>query len=44
MSANHKPALEHFGCYNMPSTNNIAVLLVNQPHERRDVVLSTRNG
>ena len=35
---------EHSGCYNKPSTNEVAVLLVDWHHERRDIVLSTRNG
>jgi hypothetical protein len=35
---------EHSSCYNKPSTNEVAVLSVDQHHERINIVLSTRNG
>ena len=38
INSDRKPALEHSGCYNKPSTNEVAVLLVDQHHERRDIV------
>lgn len=44
INADRKPASAHSGCYNKPSTNEVAVLLVDQHYERRDIVLSTKNG
>ncbi|XP_044597579.1 uncharacterized protein LOC123274154 [Cotesia glomerata] len=44
INADRKPASAHSGCYNKPSTNEVAVLLVDQHYERRDIILSTRNG
>ena len=44
INADRKAASEHSGCYNKPSTNEVAVLLVDRHYERRYFVLSTRNG
>ena len=40
-----KPAGHHAGWYNAPTTNEIAVVLVDQQiGERRDIVISLRGG
>ena len=44
INADCKAAPELSGCYNKPSTNEVAVVLVDQHNEGRDIVLSTRNG
>ena len=44
IDVDRKPVSEHSGCYNKPSTNEVAVLLVGQYYERRDIVLFTRNA
>ena len=43
--ANRKPAGEHAGLYNAPTTNELSVVLVDKHiGERRDIVISKREG
>jgi len=43
--ADKKPGRQHSGCYNAPTTNEIAVVLVDQEiGESRDIVISTKEG
>lgn len=45
IQANKKPAGEHPGRYNAPTTNEVAVVLVDQQiGEKRDIILTTKSG
>ena len=37
INADRKPASEHYEFYNKPSTNEVAMLLVDQHYERREM-------
>lgn len=41
ITAEKRPAAEHRGCYNARSANEVAVVLVDQECDRRDIVLRT---
>lgn len=43
ISADRRPASGHAGRYNAPATDEVAVVLVDQECDRRDVVLRTRD-
>ena len=42
--ADMRPAREHKRCYNAPSVDEVAIILINQQHENRDIVLRQRCG
>ncbi|XP_055908459.1 uncharacterized protein LOC129943200 [Eupeodes corollae] len=44
IKADHKPANEHSGRYNAPTTNEIAVLMLDEDKGPRDIVLHGRDG
>ncbi|KAL0860565.1 hypothetical protein ABMA27_009936 [Loxostege sticticalis] len=44
INADRRPAASHLGRYNAPSTNEVAVLLVDQECDKRDVVLRSREN
>ncbi|KAL0882000.1 hypothetical protein ABMA27_001749 [Loxostege sticticalis] len=44
INADRRPAAGHLGRYNAPSTNEVAVLLVDQECDKRDVVLRSREN
>ncbi|XP_053595538.1 uncharacterized protein LOC128667851 [Microplitis demolitor] len=44
INADRKPISDHKGRYNKPSTNEVAVVLVDQECQKRDIVLSLRTG
>ena len=44
INADRRPASAHSGRYNAPSTNEVAVLMVNQECGSRDIVLRTRDN
>ncbi|KAI8430405.1 LOW QUALITY PROTEIN: hypothetical protein MSG28_000688 [Choristoneura fumiferana] len=43
ISADRRPAAGHAGRYNAPATNEVAVVLMDQEYDRRDVMLRTRD-
>ncbi|PHT96457.1 hypothetical protein BC332_34617 [Capsicum chinense] len=44
INADKKPPNEHRGCYNEPSTNEVAVLMVGENCDNRDIVLRMRDN
>ncbi|XP_044588797.1 uncharacterized protein LOC123267978 [Cotesia glomerata] len=44
INADRKPAKEHKGRYNAPQAKEVAVLIVGQHFEKRDIVLQSRNN
>lgn len=44
IDANRKPHGEHRGRYNDPTTDEVAVLIVGQEFDKRDIVLHSRNS
>ncbi|XP_053592995.1 uncharacterized protein LOC103575583 [Microplitis demolitor] len=44
INADRKPISDHKGRYNKPSTNEVAVVLVDQECQKRDIVLFLRTG
>lgn len=42
--ADKRPTGEHERRYNAPVTDEVAIILVNEEHERRDIVLQERSG
>ena len=42
--ADKRPAAEHERRYNAPVTDEVAIIMVDEQHERRDIVLQKRSG
>lgn len=43
INADRKPSGEHLGCFNAPTTREVAVLIAGQEFEKRDIVLHSRD-